>query len=131
MRKSLRSYLDQTGSRLRSLKEWILHLTSFERTHWQKRDCGGGFLLMGDRIVSASEPLSAVARVRRLYNVDVRRAESGLNVKQLRFPLRKGALRVHQWQQLNFFPSMRSSPKKSCAGVRVFTWMAERRLSKG
>ena len=131
MRKSLLSYLDQTRSRLRSLKGVHSPLTSFERTHRQRLDCEDRFLLIGDRIASASEPLSAVARVRRLYNVDVRRAESGLNVKQLRFPLRKGALRVHQWQQLNFFPSMRSSPKKSCAGVRVFTWMAERRLSKG
>jgi hypothetical protein len=36
------------------------------------------------RIVSISEPLSAVAREIRPYNVEVGRAESGLYVKQLR-----------------------------------------------
>jgi hypothetical protein len=36
------------------------------------------------KIISVSEPLSAVAREIRSYNVEVGRPESGLHVKQLR-----------------------------------------------
>jgi hypothetical protein len=38
-----------------------------------------------EKIVLISEPLSAVARETRPYNVEVGRAESGLYVKQLRW----------------------------------------------